>query len=265
MEEKGDGTVVETKKKKIGRDLAKFTFFIFIIGLLAFACFSGYMNYNEIENDYKESRASNTFLKKAIKLRDLEINKLRETINSINEVVDATSEAENKKLKMDIIRYIQEHYIKVSKVVAEKIAETIVIMSEKYDLPPELVLAVIEVESYFTPNCKSKAGAIGLMQVMPEWVPKLGVKRERDLYEIDINIETGIKVLKIHIKEEKGSIKQGLFKYVNKDKTYSTKVFVAAGRFSIFRHTKIKDSLSKKSKEIKIHVSRSKPKKVAKK
>ncbi len=175
-----------------------------------------------------------------------------------NDNISSISKADKDLQKLDIYNYIREHYTKVSKVVAFAIAETIINQSEKFHVPPELILGIIEVESEFTPRAKSKAGALGLMQVMPEWVPKLGIEKERDLYEIDINIESGIKVLKIHIKEQKGSLKKGLYYYVNKDKTYSNKVFAVAGKFTIFKQAKIKDSLSQKSNGIKVKVSKTK-------
>src|SRR6185437_4322859 len=44
-------------------------------------------------------------------------------------------------------------------------------------LPPGLVMAVIEVESDFNRWAVSSAGAVGLMQVMPYWPVRLGLKR----------------------------------------------------------------------------------------
>ncbi len=45
--------------------------------------------------------------------------------------------------------------------------------ASKYDIPPEVVFAVIKTESDFDPNATSSAGAMGLMQMMPktfEWL-----------------------------------------------------------------------------------------------
>jgi len=59
-----------------------------------------------------------------------------------------------------------------------------------------------------------------------------------DLYDIPTNIQTGVKVLKIHINEDaKGDIAKGLYFYVGKDSSYANKVFQAAGKFVVFRST----------------------------
>lgn len=45
--------------------------------------------------------------------------------------------------------------------------------SEQFDVPEEIVYAVIKTESNFDPNAISSAGAVGLMQIMPstfEWL-----------------------------------------------------------------------------------------------
>jgi soluble lytic murein transglycosylase-like protein len=49
----------------------------------------------------------------------------------------------------------------------EAVAETIVEVSTRHDLEPELLLAMIHTESSFRPDVRSRAGAIGLMQLLP--------------------------------------------------------------------------------------------------
>ena len=58
-----------------------------------------------------------------------------------------------------------------------------------------LVRAVIQVESGFEPRARSSAGAVGLMQVMPQTAKQYGVSGRR-LYDPRANIEAGIKHLK---------------------------------------------------------------------
>lgn len=67
---------------------------------------------------------------------------------------------------------------------------------EKYNCSPELVEAMIEVESSWNPSATSSCGAQGLMQVMPKWqkgrMEKLGVT---NLYDPYSNILVGVDLL----------------------------------------------------------------------
>jgi hypothetical protein len=75
------------------------------------------------------------------------------------------------------------------------------------------------------------------MQVMPEWAPKLKLENVNDLHEVDIGIESGIRVFLIHLDEANGSISGGLYRYVNKDHSYVERVYSAVGRFVTYRTT----------------------------
>ena len=84
---------------------------------------------------------------------------------------------------------------------ARKLAKIIIEECDNYDLDPFLILAVIQVESEFTPKAVSSKGAIGLMQVMPrtgEYVAKdLGISYSgrKSLYDPFVNIKLGIHYL----------------------------------------------------------------------
>jgi len=69
--------------------------------------------------------------------------------------------------------------------------------ARRADLPPELVLAVIDVESNFDRFAISVAGAQGLMQVMPFWQKALKRKYdvEVDLFDLEDNVMAGALVL----------------------------------------------------------------------
>lgn len=60
--------------------------------------------------------------------------------------------------------------------------------ARKYRIDPALLHAIVDTESSFNPQARSKAGALGLMQLMPETAQRLGVKNSLDPEE---NIQAG--------------------------------------------------------------------------
>ncbi len=79
-------------------------------------------------------------------------------------------------------------------------------------LPPELVLAVIEVESNFNPFAISNAGARGLMQVMPFWLKEIGQPGD-SLFRLQTNLRYGCTILKYYLDKENGNLFQALSRY----------------------------------------------------
>ncbi|MCL6416308.1 lytic transglycosylase domain-containing protein [Aestuariirhabdus sp. Z084] len=80
------------------------------------------------------------------------------------------------------------------------------------NLQPELVLALIQVESGFNRYAVSSAGAQGLMQVMPFWKNEIG-RPEDNLTDIDTNLRYGCTILSFYLKKEKGNLIRGLARY----------------------------------------------------
>jgi soluble lytic murein transglycosylase-like protein len=64
--------------------------------------------------------------------------------------------------------------------------------ADVYSMPRELVCAVIEVESGWNPMAVSRAGAVGLMQLMPDTAAAFGVRNRFDVAE---NIRGGVAYL----------------------------------------------------------------------
>ncbi|AYD00866.1 lytic transglycosylase [Neorhizobium sp. NCHU2750] len=65
-----------------------------------------------------------------------------------------------------------------------------------YDVPEELALAVVQIESNFRPTVKGSAGEIGLMQIKPATARLMGYKGEASgLYDPETNIRYGMKYL----------------------------------------------------------------------
>ena len=79
-------------------------------------------------------------------------------------------------------------------------------------LSPEVVLAVIEVESRFDPYAVSTAGALGLMQVMPFWKNEIG-RPDDNLINMDVNLRYGCTMLKYYLDKEDGRLREALARY----------------------------------------------------
>src|SRR5271168_5099795 len=78
-------------------------------------------------------------------------------------------------------------------------------------LPPDLVLALIEVESRFDRWAVSPAGAVGLMQVMPFWPRELGVQNQ--LVRVESNIRMGCEILRFYLRAENHNWTRALARY----------------------------------------------------
>ena len=79
----------------------------------------------------------------------------------------------------------------------------------KYAVDPKLVSAVAEVESGGDQNAVSSAGAIGVMQLMPDTAAELGVNP----YDMKSNVEGGAKYLREMLDTFDGDVKKAVAAY----------------------------------------------------
>lgn len=77
---------------------------------------------------------------------------------------------------------------------------------------PELVLAVIDVESRFERFAISRTGALGYMQIMPFWIEEIGQKGD-NLFHGETNLRMGCTILRYYLDREKGSYVRALARY----------------------------------------------------
>jgi soluble lytic murein transglycosylase-like protein len=100
--------------------------------------------------------------------------------------------------------------------------------ARRNDLQPELVLAVIQVESRFDRFAISRAGARGLMQIMPFWLDEIG-RPQDNLFQIHTNLRLGCTILRYYLDAENGDMVRALARYNGSPgKTwYAQRVFAA--------------------------------------
>ena len=80
------------------------------------------------------------------------------------------------------------------------------------DMAPELVLAVIDIESNFDRFAISVSGALGLMQIMPFWIDEIGEGAD-NLMHIETNVRFGCTILQYYLERENGDLKRALGRY----------------------------------------------------
>jgi hypothetical protein len=114
---------------------------------------------------------------------------------------------------MPIITRLQS---RLDPMLAREIADAIQKYSNEYKLPPELVIHIIDRESRFRPLAKSKADAVGLMQIMTkahkDKLKKMNISPE-EAYHIDNNVKLGCWIFREYFDKEK-DIKKTLLRYV---------------------------------------------------
>jgi len=116
---------------------------------------------------------------------------------------------------------------------AKTIAHWVWTYTQQHRLNPELILALITIESRFDPFATSSVGARGLMQIMPFWKKELGSEQD-NLYDVATNIRYGCAILKHYI-DRYHSERQALAAYngsLGKDK-YPDKVMSQIGKFQV--------------------------------
>jgi|GEM_PF-1023842 soluble lytic murein transglycosylase-like protein len=124
-----------------------------------------------------------------------------------------TIDSQSQKVKV-LASFIQDRFnvpqSKANTIVAEAFKN-----GHKRDLQPELILAVIAVESTFKEKAVSPVGARGLMQVMPSAHPRKvkSIGGLRALYDPKKNISVGTHILAQYLSQSSGNLRRTLLRY----------------------------------------------------
>ena len=92
----------------------------------------------------------------------------------------------------------------------QELEEAVSHYAKEYRLSPALLLAIIKAESGFNPTAISKAGAVGLMQLIPETAIRHGV---RNLYNTRDNIAGGARHMRYLLDRFHGNVRLALAAY----------------------------------------------------
>ena len=98
----------------------------------------------------------------------------------------------------------------MTKVNTRAIKDKIIQIARKYGVDPKLALAVAKQESGYNPRAKSHVGAMGIFQLMPATAKGLGIN---NAFDIEQNIDGGIRYLKQMLTANKGNVALALASY----------------------------------------------------
>ena len=103
-------------------------------------------------------------------------------------------------------RYLQPYAARL------ELLETVYRESQRQALDPDLVLAVMQVESAFDRYAIARVGAQGLMQVMPFWRDEIG-RPQDNLTTLETNVRYGTTILAHYLQIAQGDLVDALARY----------------------------------------------------
>jgi hypothetical protein len=137
-----------------------------------------------LQGQYERSVAELNEKTEALRLQN---EGLQKEVSALHSYVASKSEEDVIFLKIVITKK------EIDRTLARQIAQHVRRYSALYAEDPDLVLAIMAVESDFDPSVVSNMGAVGLMQVMPQWAKILGVTEP--LSDPETSIRHGLQIL----------------------------------------------------------------------
>lgn len=168
---------------------------LFSFGLAAFLSIACTVNANAggMPRDEQERAELRVFLKAAIDKSDSFADRFDAEVWLLDMSTRLARFMPNPEERLDLLRAIHRE-------------------AKRAQLKPDLVLALIQVESRFDRYAVSRVGAQGLMQVMPFWKSDIG-HPDDNLTDVATNLRYGCQILKYYMQKENGSWMQALARY----------------------------------------------------
>lgn len=119
--------------------------------------------------------------------------------------------------------YIQKKYRLSERKATDIVAEVFRNAAKYESMEPELILAIIAVESRFQERAVSNQGARGLMQVMPRSHPHKvrAIGGAYALFDPEKNIDAGSQILASYLEDNSGNLKRALLRYSGSQGSHS--------------------------------------------
>lgn len=124
---------------------------------------------------------------------------------------NSASPTEQRKVRR-LSGHIQNKY-RVSPAKAEQIVQSAMRNAKRHKIEPEMILALIAVESTFKERAVSRMGARGLMQVMPHADHVNTIGGSHQLFDPSKNIEAGSRILVRYLNAHSGNMRRALLSY----------------------------------------------------
>jgi len=127
--------------------------------------------------------------------RIAELNRIIEGLELRNDTLDRKLELVE--TRASVRGYFDTRGVNLSPRELKAVSEAILEVSDRYRIPPRMIIALIETESSFDKNAVSEKGAVGLMQLLPSTAAdvardlQIEWDGEHQLHDPGLNIEMG--------------------------------------------------------------------------